>query len=70
MVTGWPAYPCLGGCGTEIPLGPGTCLECWRATKTYAPEEVRMLPATDYRRQRTRDPRDRRRQRPSWGRAR
>jgi hypothetical protein len=70
MVTPYPAYPCLGGCGTQIPLGPGTCLECWRATKTYAPEEVRMLAADDYRRGRVRDPRDRRRQRPSWGRAR
>jgi hypothetical protein len=63
-------YPCLGGCGTPIPLGPGTCLACWQVTKTYAPEEVRMLPADDPRREHVRDPRDRRRQRPSYGRVR
>jgi hypothetical protein len=63
-------YPCTGGCGTPIPGGPGTCLDCWKRTKTYAPEEVRMLPADDPRRERVRDPRDPRRQRPTWGRVR
>lgn len=63
-------YPCMGGCGELIPLAPGTCLACWKVTKTYAPEEVRMLPADDPRRERVRDPRDRRRQPPSYGRTR
>lgn len=62
-------YPCTGGCGTPIPLGPGTCLACWMATKTYAPAEVRMLSADDPRRARVRDPRDRRRSNP-WRRSR
>lgn len=57
-------YPCLGGCGTPIPLGPGTCLACWKASKTYAPEQVRMLSADDPRRLHVRDPRDRRRTTP------
>jgi hypothetical protein len=63
-------YPCSGGCGTPIALGPGTCLACWKATKTYAPAEVRMLDPDDPRRARVRDPRDLRRQRPSYGRRR
>jgi hypothetical protein len=53
----YPVHPCRGGCGTGIPLGPGTCLDCWRATKTYDPREVRMLPPGDYRREHTRNPR-------------
>lgn len=60
-------YPCSGGCGTPIPLGPGTCLVCWQATKTYEPRQVLALPADDPRRQQVRDPRDRRRTDP-WGR--
>lgn len=63
-------YPCSGGCGTPIALAPGTCLDCWKATKTYEPQQVRMLPPDDPRRARVRDPRDTRRQRPTYGRRR
>lgn len=62
-------YRCDGGCGCFM-LAPGTCLGCWLPRQTYEPSQVRMLPADDPRRARVRDPRDRRRERPSFGRVR
>lgn len=62
-------YPCLGRCGIHMPV-PALCIACWLAEHTYEPRQVRMLPADDPRRLRVRDPRDRRRERPSYGRRR
>lgn len=63
-------YRCPGGCGGYVPDGNQPCITCWLAARTYEPAQVRMLPRDDPRRQRVRDPRDRRRREPWFGRAR
>ena len=62
-------YPCSGGCGCWM-LAPGMCLGCWLPAQTYEPAQVRGLPDDDPRRARVRDPIDRRRERPTFGRVR
>jgi len=46
-------HPCPGGCGGWVPV-PSLCIDCWLARQSYAPQQVRDLPADDPRRQRIR----------------